>query len=180
MRCGERNRCVLLPHEPDRKRAEGATLRVHGERNDTMKLIVQGKQMRVSAGFKAYAEEHLVRPLSRFYDNQAAELRVEVGRTNGNRGEANECHLTLRMPGAKTIQIEEMTSDVYGSLDLAAERLVRVAKKELAKMRRPKGHHKEHPLATTVAEGGVPGGLIEDLPNGRALKRIEKRMSRKR
>src|SRR3954469_23587992 len=134
-----------------------------------MKLIVQGKQMRVSAGLKRYAEEHIVQPLRRFYDNEAAELRVEVGMDNRNRGESRECHLTFHMPGVKTIQIEESTPDVYGALDVAADRLVRVAKKELAKMRRPKGRHKEHPLATTVAEGGIPGGLFEDLPNGRAL-----------
>lgn len=139
-----------------------------------MKLIVQGKQMRVSAGLKRYAEEHIVQPLRRFYDNEAAELRVELGRTNGNRGEAKECHLTFHMPGAKTIQIEETTSDVYGCLDVAADRLVRVAKKELQKMRRPKGRHKEHPLATTVAEGGIPAGLMEALPNGRALDRVSK------
>src|SRR5438874_2080615 len=145
-----------------------------------MKLIVQGKQMRISAGLKRYAEEHLVQPLRRFYDNEAAELRVEVGRDNGNRGESKECHLTLRMPGAKTIQIEESTPDVYGCLDVAADRLVRVAKKELEKMRQGKGRHKEHPLATTVAEGGIPGGLLEDLPNGRALERVEKPMRRKK
>ena len=139
-----------------------------------MKLIVQGKQMRVSAGLRRYAEEHLVQPLRRFYDNEAAELRVEVGRTNPNRGEAKECHLTFRMPGAKTIQIEESTPDVYGALDVAADRMVRVAKKELGRMRRPKGRHKEHPLATVVAEGGVPGGLVEDLPNGRALSGVER------
>src|SRR3954468_23035858 len=142
-----------------------------------MKLIVQGKQMRVSAGLKAYAEEHLVRPLSRFCDDTAAELRVEVGIDNANRGESKQCHLTFHMPGAKTIQIEETTGDVYGALDVAADRLVRVAKKELAKMRRPKGRHKEHPLATTVSEGGIPGGLVEDLPNGRAFKAVEKRLS---
>ena len=143
-----------------------------------MKLIVQGKQMRVSAGIKRYAEEHVVQPLRRFYDNEAAELRIEVGRDNGNRGESKECHLTLRMPGAKTIQIEESTPDVYGCLDVAADRLIRVAKKELAKMRRPKGRHKQHPLATTVTEGGIPGGLVEDLPNGRALARLSKRRKR--
>ncbi|MGZ6141743.1 MAG: ribosome hibernation-promoting factor, HPF/YfiA family [Myxococcales bacterium] len=132
-----------------------------------MKLIVQGKQMRVSAGLRSYAEEHLVRPLRRFYDNEAAELRVEVGRVNGHRGESRECHLTLHMPGVKTIQIEESTPDVYGALDVAADRLVRVAKKELAKMRRPKGRHKAHPLATSE--------LFEDLPNGRALGRLAKK-----
>jgi len=145
-----------------------------------MKLIVQGKQMRVSAAVKRYAEEHVQKPLTRFYDNEAAELRVEVGKDNPNRGESTQCHLTLRMPGARTIQIEETTPDVYGALDVAADRLVRVAKKELGRMRRPKGRHKEHPLATVVAEGGVPGGLVEDLPNGRALRRVEERMSRRR
>ena len=100
-----------------------------------MKLIVQGKQMHVGAGLRRYAEQHLVQPLFRFYDNEAAELRIEVGRTNGNHGETKECHLTLRMPGAKTIQIEETTSDVYGSLDLASSRLVRAAKKTLSKRR---------------------------------------------
>src|ERR1700682_2142291 len=98
-----------------------------------MKLIVQGKQMRIGAGLKRYAEQHLLQRLRRFYDDPAAELRVEVGRANGNRGEAMECHLTLRMPGAKTIQIEETTPDVYASLDAAADRLVRAAKRELAR-----------------------------------------------
>src|SRR4051812_28763490 len=107
-----------------------------------MKVIIQGKQLRLSAGMKSYAEEHVVRPLQRFYDNEAAELRVELGRTNGNRGESNECHLTFHMPGAKTIQIEESLPDVYGALDQEADRLVRTAKKELARMRRPKGRHK--------------------------------------
>lgn len=145
-----------------------------------MKLIVQGKQMRVSAGLRRYAEEHLVQPLRRFYDNEAAELRVEVGRVNPNRGESKECHLTFRMPGAKTIQIEESTPDVYGALDVAADRLVRVAKKELAKMRRPKGRHKEHPLATTVTEGAIPGGLVEELPTGKDFQRIEKPARKRR
>jgi hypothetical protein len=62
-----------------------------------------------------------------------------------------EVHLTLHMPGARTIQIEQTTPDPYASMDAAADRLVRAAKKELL-----------------VAEGAVPGGLIEDLPNARA------------
>ena len=145
-----------------------------------MKLIVQGKQMRVSGSLRDYAEEHVAQRLERFVDSEAAELRVELGRTNGNRGESRECHLTFRMQGARTIEIEESRPDLYGALDLAADRLVRVAKKELAKMRQGKGRHKEHPLATTVAEGGIPGGLLEDLPNGRALERVEKPMRRRR
>lgn len=113
-----------------------------------MKLIVQGKQMRVSAGLKQYAEDHVLQPLRRFYDNEAAELRVELGLSGGKGDATRECHLTLHMPGAKTIQIEETTSDPYGSMDLAAARLMRTAKKELQRLRRPKGRKMEHPLAT--------------------------------
>ena len=144
-----------------------------------MKLILQGKQMRITAGLRRFAEKHVVEPLRRFCDNEAAKLRVEVGRENGNRGESNECHLTLRMPGARTIQIEESKPDVYACLELAADRLVRVAKKERSKQRWPKGRRKHHPLATIVAEGGVPGGLVEDLPNGHALLGVERPLSRR-
>jgi len=134
-----------------------------------MKVIIQGKQMRLSQGIKAYAQEHIVGPLSRFYDNEAAELRVELGDARGSKGGLDkECHLTLRMPGARTIQIEESTQDPYASLDAAGDRLIRAAKKELGRMRQPKGRHKYRPLATVVAEGGVPAGLVEDLPNGRS------------
>jgi len=131
-----------------------------------MKVIIQGKQLRLSRGLKSYAQKHVVGPLNRFYDNEAAELRVELGDVNGSKGGVDkECHLTLHMPGARTIQIEETTPDPYASMDSARDRLVRAAKKELERMRRPSRRHKEHPLATAVAEGGVPGGLIEDLPN---------------
>lgn len=46
-----------------------------------MKVVLQGKQMRLTPGLKNYAYEHVVEPLSRFYDNEAAELRVELGAT---------------------------------------------------------------------------------------------------
>src|SRR3954467_1033808 len=102
-----------------------------------MKVIIQGKQMRLSQGIKAYAQEHIVAPLSRFYDNEAAELRVELGDARGSKGGLDkECHLTLRMPGARTIQIEESTQDPYGGLAVAADRLGRGAEKERPKMRR--------------------------------------------
>ena len=145
-----------------------------------MKVIIQGKQLRLSPGLKRYAEEHVVQPLRRFYDSEAAELRVEVGRVNGNRGEAKECHLTFHMPGTKTIQIEESLPDVYGCLDIAGDRLARSAKKALDRMRQPKGHHKYRPLGSVAAEGGVPAGMVEDLPSGRAFRSIEKPVRRRR
>jgi putative sigma-54 modulation protein len=112
-----------------------------------MKVILQGKQLKLSEGLKRYAEEHLIRQLSRFVDDPAAELRVELGRVNASKGGAEkECHLTLRLSGSRTLQVEETTSDVYASLDLAADRLVQAAKEELARKRRPFGRHRAHPV----------------------------------
>ena len=135
-----------------------------------MKVIIQGKQLRLSAGMKRYAEEHVVEPLRRFYDNEAAELRVELGTINGNRGEAKECHLTFHMPGTRTIQIEESTPDIYACLDAAADRLVRTAKRELGRKRRP-GRRTEHPLSALAAGVGAPIELFDDLPKPGPRKR---------
>ena len=135
-----------------------------------MKVIIQGKQLRLSAGMKRYAEEHVVEPLRRFYDNEAAELRVELGTSHGNRGEARECHLTFHMPGSRTIQIEESTADIYACLDVAADRLVRTAKRELGRKRRP-GHRTEHPLSALAAGVGAPIELFDNLPKPGPRKR---------
>jgi len=147
----------------------------------TMKVIVQGKQMRATAALRNYVGEHVLQRLRRFYDSEAAELRVEVGRDNWNRGESRECHMTFRMPGAMTIEIEESLPDLYGAIDLAADRLVRVAKKQIDRMRRPKGHHKYRPLGTVAAEHGVRSGVLaEQLPSARAFRTVERQLKRKR
>ena len=114
-----------------------------------MKVVIQGKQMKVSDELKQYVEDHLVKPMSRFYDDQAAELRVEFGDARpGKGGQDRECHLTLHMPHGRTLQVNSETQDAHASLDDAADRLIRVCKKELEKMREPAGHHVQHPLAT--------------------------------
>lgn len=146
-----------------------------------MKVIIQGKQLRLTQDLKDYVGEHVVEPLRRFYDNQAAELRVEFGQTNGNRGEAKECHVTFHMPGARTVQIEEETSDLFGCVDNVAGRLIRNVKKEVERMRQPKGRRKARALGTVPAEVGVPAGLIEELPTGPAFAHIEQpRRARKK
>ena len=114
-----------------------------------MKVQIQGKQMKVSDALKQYVEDHLVKPMNRFYDDAAAEVRVEFGDARpGKGGQDIECHLTLHMPHGRTLQVEAETQDPFASLDDAADRLIRACKKELEKMREPAGHHVEHPLAT--------------------------------
>lgn len=131
-----------------------------------MKVVISGKQMKLTPALKQYVEDHLVRQLTRFYDNQAAELRVEFEDSRPSRGGPDvTCHLTLHMPNARTIHVEESTPDAYASLDAGADRLIRAAHKEIDRMRDPGGHHTEHPLATTVSEGGIDARPIEELPN---------------
>lgn len=131
-----------------------------------MKVQIQGKQMTVPNELQRYVRERLVGPLTHLYDSTAAELRVEFGDTNGTKGGRDkECHLTFWMPMAPVIQIEELTQDPYASLDVATDRLLRIVKRELERMRhRPKGHHKYKPLGTTVAQGAIPSGTLESLP----------------
>jgi ribosomal subunit interface protein len=130
-----------------------------------MKVLIQGKQMTVPEELKRYVNERLVVPLTRFFDDSAAELRVEFGDLYGAKGgNDKECHLTFRMPMATAIQIEEYTPDPYASLDAASDRLIRIVHRELDRMRRRPGHHKYRPLGTTVADGGIPGDTLERLP----------------
>lgn len=113
-----------------------------------MKVLIQGKQLKLSDELKSYVFDRLVGPLTRFYDDPAAELRVSLGDANGPKGGLDkECHLTLRMPGNSTIQIQEATRDAYASIDAASDRLFRACKRELERARRPVPHRQGHPLA---------------------------------
>ena len=108
-----------------------------------MKVILQGKQLKLSERLKQYAEEHLVRQLSRFVDDPAAELRVELGRVNASKGGSEkECHLTLRLSGSRALQVSKTTNDACTSLDPTADRLVQVAKEELMSKRRSCGRRR--------------------------------------
>ena len=146
-----------------------------------MKVVIQGKQLKLTDELKSYVRERLVRPLTRFYDDSAAELRVEFGDARLSKGgEDKECHLTLHMPNARTLQIEQTTRDCYASLDEASDRLIRICKRELQRMRQPTGRHKYRPLGSVVAEGGIPGGPIEDLPDARAIAQVSADLARER
>src|SRR5262245_37581956 len=108
-----------------------------------MKVVISDKQLRITEVLREYVGKHLVEPLTRFYDNQAAELRVEFENSRPRRsGEDIVCHLTLHLPEARKLHVEESTQDKRASLDTANEKLIRAVHKELERMRQPPGHHK--------------------------------------
>jgi putative sigma-54 modulation protein len=101
-----------------------------------MKVIVKGVHLRVSRALKRHIEQHLVGPISGFYDNSAAELSVHLVDTNGPKGGLDkEVRITVRIPGTKSLHVTETTDNIYKSIVLARERIERLAKRQISRRR---------------------------------------------
>ena len=93
-----------------------------------------------------------VSQLERFYDNEAAELDVQLCDNNGPKGgEDKECRVTAFLPGSSPIHVTEVSDNLYKSVDLARDRLERLTKRELEKRRSPTGHGMDRPLGRVGA-----------------------------
>lgn len=112
-----------------------------------MKLIVKGVHVRVTKRLRAYVEEHLYRPLLRFYDNEAAELWVILRDGNGpKRGNDRECRVTVYLPASPALHVDETSDEMEKSICFARDRLERLAKKTIDRQRRPAAHRISKPL----------------------------------
>jgi ribosomal subunit interface protein len=135
-----------------------------------MKVLIKGVHLRVWQRLRAYLEDHLVQPLVHFHDDEATELEIHLVDANGEKGGTDkECRVTLRMPGAKTIHVVEATDDIYKSVSLARDRLERLMKRALAKMRQPAAHRVSNPagrLAPRRAFSDPEWANDHELPAG--------------
>jgi ribosomal subunit interface protein len=103
-----------------------------------MQVRVKGVHVAVSDAWRARVEEKLAGPLRRLVRNPAAELEVHLVDANGPKGgEDKEVRLTLHLPGARAIHVEQAAADAYTALDLVKDRLERAVKRELERMREP-------------------------------------------
>ena len=106
----------------------------------------------------------MTRPLARIADGPAAELSVHLGDARPQKGGVDqECRLSFRMPGARTIHVESVDDDLYKALLGASERLRRLVKRQTDKMRSPSRKPVHRPLGRTWRErstrrGVTPGG----------------------
>lgn len=113
-----------------------------------MKVIVHGVHLSLNEEMKAYVDKRLRQALEHFADDEAAELEVMLKDINGPKGGADkECSVTFRMPGSAGIHVSETSDDIYKSIDLAEDRLVKAAKREMQKKREISGHHVSKPAA---------------------------------
>lgn len=103
-----------------------------------MRVLMKGVHLHVSDRLKEHVQQTLVAPITRFFDSEAAMLEVHFVDGNGPKGGLDkECRVTLHIPGARAIHIEEVAEDPYKATDLVRDRLVNVLKREIGKMRDP-------------------------------------------
>jgi putative sigma-54 modulation protein len=123
-----------------------------------MKTIVKGVHLKLSKRLRDYVQEHLVEPMVHFCDSAAAEIEVHLADTNGPKGGVDkECRATVRIPNSKTLHVTEASDDIYKSIAFARDRLERMAKREIQKMRRGTGHRIGKP-ASRLAPDEHPEG----------------------
>jgi putative sigma-54 modulation protein len=104
-----------------------------------MEVRVRGVHVNVDEGLRAFVQTHVERALQRIFQQQAVEVDVHLVDTNGPKGGVDKsARVTLHVPGAKAMHVEEVSDDVRKAVVGACERLERAAKRWLDK-------HHHHP-----------------------------------
>ncbi len=125
-----------------------------------MRLTIHAHHLTLPPDLPAFLEKHVSRPLARLYDDPAAELAVHLGDARPRRGGLDqECRLSFRMPNARTLHVEAIEDDVHTALLGAADRLKRLVRRELSKMRSPSRRPTHRPLGRTWRERSSRRGL---------------------
>lgn len=105
-----------------------------------MKLLLRGVHLSLRPRHKAYVQAHLFEPVQRIYRDEAAEMDVHLADTNGPKGgEDKECRVTLRIPNIPSIHITERGENIFACIDVTRDRLERILKRDIAKMRQGGG-----------------------------------------
>ncbi len=95
-----------------------------------MKVNVRGVHLTLTDALKRHVEEHLVGPIERIYDSEAAEIEIHLRDVNGPKGgNDKECSVTVRVPHGASIHVTEVSDDIYKSIDLARDRVANSTKR---------------------------------------------------
>ncbi len=128
-----------------------------------MRLSIHTQHLALPPDLPAFLQKHVARPLARIFDDAAAELSIHLGDDRPRRGGVDqECRMSFRMPRARTLHVESVEDDLHKALLGAAERLKRLVKRELAKMRAPSRKPVHRPLGRTWRERSTRRGVTPD------------------
>lgn len=132
-----------------------------------MKLVIHSHRLVLPPDLGKFVQKHVTRPLARVFDDSAAELAVHLGDARQQKGGVyQECRLSYRIPGARTLHVESVRPDLHLALLDAADRLKRIVRREISKMRTRKPMHRplgrswrERTSRTGSTPAGEPAGL---------------------
>ncbi len=97
-----------------------------------MKVNLRGVHLELSEALKQHVDSHLVDPISRFFDSEAAELEIHLRDNNGPKGGRDkECSVTMRIPRGQAVHVTEVSEDIYKSIDLARDRLETAVRRQV-------------------------------------------------
>lgn len=128
-----------------------------------MRLIIHAHHLAIPPDLPAFLERHVSRPLARLFDAPSAELAVHLTDQRRRRGGVDqECRLSFRMPGTRTLHVESVEDDLHKALLDGAERLKRLVRRELTKMRTPSRKPMHRPLGRSWRERSTRRGTTPD------------------
>jgi putative sigma-54 modulation protein len=128
-----------------------------------MKLVIHTHHLSLPPDLGSFLEKHVTRPLARLFDDPAAELSVFLGDARPQRrGVDQECRLSYRIPNAKVLHVGSVKDDLYEALLDAADRLKRIVKREVSKMRAGTRKPTHRPLGRTYREAASRRGVTPD------------------
>ncbi|GEL73201.1 MULTISPECIES: ribosome hibernation-promoting factor, HPF/YfiA family [Myxococcus] len=117
-----------------------------------MKVLLRGVHLNLSDALKSYVDEHLVRHIERFADDEAAEIDISLVDTNGPKGGMDkECRVTVRLPGLSSVHVTETADSLFPAIDASRDRLETSLKRMLGKRR-------------DVHTNGLPEDVAADVP----------------
>lgn len=128
-----------------------------------MRLSIHAHHLALPPDLPTFLDKHVTRPLARLLDDPAAELSVHLGDARPKRGGVyQECRLSFRIPNARTVHVEAVEDDLHKALLDAADRLKRLVRRELGKMRAPAGKPVHRPLGRTWRMVSTRRGMTPD------------------
>ncbi len=128
-----------------------------------MKLIIHAHHLEAPEDLRPFLEKHFMEPLTRLYDDSAAQLTVYVQDTKPGKGGVDQaCKVSFRMPNARSLRVEAVATDLHASLLECSHRLKRLVQREMAKQRAPGRDQKHNPLGRSYREEATSSGEAPD------------------
>jgi putative sigma-54 modulation protein len=128
-----------------------------------MKLVIHAHHLTLPPDLLVFLQKHVTRPLARVFDDPAAELALHLDDVRPRRGGVDRsCRLSFRMPGTRKLHVESVQEDLYKALLDASERLRRLMRRELDKMRSPSRKAMHRPLGRTYRERATRRGVTPE------------------